>query len=177
MQTTTLRKPQVIPDGAATLSADFGYSLNVALVFQDALTQQWAHGARDLLAEIAGDGAVRSTEWNIGDLRQREVFRAGTDALAQADAIVIAIHEARRLPAEFYLWVNLWLQQRNCLPGALIALVGTSDDSGPAATETRSYLHAVASQAHLQLLFKRCPPSSEPTKDLAEDLTQWAQAA
>jgi hypothetical protein len=159
------------------LSADFGYSLNVALVFQDDLTQRWAKQTRDLLAKIAGEGAVRSTEWNLGDLRQAEVFRKGTAALAQADAIVIAIHETTRLPAEFYLWVNLWLQQRNGLPGALITLVGTTGDSGVASIETRSYLHAVASQGHLELLFKRYPLSGEPPKDLAEDLTQWAQAA
>jgi hypothetical protein len=177
MQTTTFSKGNVAPDEARTLSADFGYSLNVALVFQDDLTRQWAGQTRHLLADLAGEGAVHSSEWNLGELRRPGVFNQGAAALARADAIVLAIYEGRRLPAEFYLWVNLWLQQRNGLPGALIALVGTTGDSGTGAMETRSYLHAVASQAHLELLFKRYPPSGEPAKDLAADLTQWAQAA
>jgi hypothetical protein len=99
-------------------------------------------------------------------------------ALARADAIVIALHEADRLPGAFYLWVNLWLQERSGLPGALVALVVSPEESNPAAkNETRSYLAAVASQGRLEFFLQECNQPGESIPDVREDVTRWAEAA
>jgi len=154
-----------------------GYELNVAVVYEDAVTREWARQVREQLIEEAGEKAVHCTQWKIDDLRQPELFREGAVALAKADAIVIALYEQERLPAQFYLWLNLWLQQRDGLPGALIGLIGTSRESGSASIETRRYLHSMASQGHLDLMLKRCDLTAEPADDLREGLLQWAHAA
>ena len=153
------------------------YMLRVALVYQDAVTRLRASQVRELLAEVVGEAALRCTEWEIGALRQQGVFADGVAALASADLIVMAVHDAARFPAEFYLWVNLWLQQRFGSPGALVALLGTSGDLGPVPNETRSYLHAVASQGGLELFFKECDGEAGVSNVLGEELMEWAKAA
>jgi hypothetical protein len=153
------------------------YVLKVALVYQDTVTRLWAGQVRELLAKVVGEAAVRCTEWDIGALRQRGVFGDGVAALARADLIVMALHDTARFPAEFYLWVNLWLQQRFGLPGALVVLLGTSGDLGSAYNETRSYLHAVASQGRLELFFKQCDGEAGVSNVLGEELMEWAKAA
>ena len=155
-----------------------GYVLNVALVYQDAPTQQWAGQVRDLMAEVVGRDAVRCTEWKIGDLVEPGVYWEGVAALAQADVIVVSLHEAERLPAAFYLWVNLWLQERCGLPGALVALIVPSQQSNPQAkNETRTYLSAVASQGGLECFLQECDQVGKPIRDLREHIMHWAQAA
>jgi len=153
------------------------YTLKVALVYQDAVTRLWAGQVREMLAEVAGQAALRSTEWDIGALRQQGIFADGVAALARADLIVMAVHDDARFPAEFYLWVNLWLQQRLGSPGALVALVGTAGDLGPVHNETRSYLHAVASQGRLELFFKQYDGEAGVSNVLGEELIEWAKAA
>jgi len=163
--------------GALNLFPRAEYVLKVAFVYQDNVTRLWAGQVRELLAKVVGEAALSCTEWEIGALRQRGVFADGVAALASADLIVMAVHDATRFPAEFYLWVNLWLQQRFGLPGALVVLLGTSGDWGPAHNETRSYLHAVASQGRLELFFKECDGEGGVSHVLGEELMDWAKAA
>ena len=115
--------------------------------------------------------------WRISELRNPGSFAEGVDALAQAHAIVIAVHEMERLPADFYLWANVWLERRQALAGALVALVGTSDGARAGAHETRRYLHAVACQGRMEFLIKECDLLSEQTLFLRDELAQLARAA
>jgi hypothetical protein len=162
----------------ATTWLNAGYTLKVALVYQDALTRQWAGQVRGQMVEVVGRDAIRCTEWKIGDLLQRRVFSKGAAALAQADVIVISLYEAERLPSAFYLWVNVWLQQRSGLPGALVALVvRPQEPSLVAKNETRSYLYAVVSQGHLEFMLQESKQPGNPIEFLGEDIIQWAKAA
>ena len=120
---------------------------------------------------------VHTTHWLISDLVQSGTFTLGIQALAKADAIVIAVHGADRFPGAFYMWVNLWLQVRSRKPGALVALVGTSNKRSSEFMETRRYLHAVASQGHLDLFFSECDPSEGSVGIPEQELLHWAQAA
>jgi hypothetical protein len=154
------------------------YALNVALVYQDAPTRQWASQVRDLMAAVVGPDAVRCSEWKINDLIEPGVYWQSVAALAQADVIVVSLLEAERLPAVFYLWVNLWLQERCGLPGALVALVVPSEELNTQAKhETRSYLSALASQGRLEFFMQECAQPGEPIRDLKADIMHWAQAA
>jgi hypothetical protein len=176
MQTSSLLNQTEIPGLAGVLRPNNGYTLNVALVYHDDTTKLWAEQVRDVMAGIVSEDAIQCSEFRIGDLRNERVYSDGIRALAQSDAVVIALHEGERLPGEFYLWVNLWLQMRRGLPGALVGLLGTSVDANSAANETRRYLHAVASQGGLRLFIKgrgRDPVSGE----FGHDPADWDKAA
>jgi len=162
---------------ATLASPNAGDALNVALIYQDALTRQWAEQVRDRMPEVAGPKAVRCTEWRIGDLVGRRAFTEGVAALAQADIIVVSLYAAERLPAVFYLWVNVWLQERSGRPGALVALVIPPEALNSGSSETRRYLCAVASQGRLEFLLPECDQPGERIRDLGEDLVRWADAA
>ena len=177
MQQTLLRDRNAAANRTGMARLNAGYALNVALVHQDALTSQWAGQVRDLMAEVAGPEAVHCTEWKIGDLIEPKVYWEGVAALAHADVIVVSLCEAERLPPAFYLWVNLWLQERSNLPGALVALVVRPEESNAWVNETRRYLAAVASQGRLEFFLRECDQPGELIPDLREDITHWAKAA
>jgi hypothetical protein len=157
--------------------AEWGYHLNLALVYHDSVTHRWAEDVRDFIAEQAGGGAVQSTEVNISDLRGSSGFTRGIQAVAKADAIVVAVHESNRLPGEFYLWVNLWLQVRSGRPGALVAVVGRTGENSSAWMETRRYLHDVAHQGGLELFMKECTPTDSRIRFEPDDFLPMARAA
>jgi hypothetical protein len=178
MQPTLLkdRSDAAIRIGLARMNG--GYALNVALVHHDAPTRQRAGQVRDLMAAVVGPDAVRCTEWKIGDLIEPRIFWEGVAALARADVIVVSLREAERLPAVFYLWVNLWLQERCGLPGALVALIVSPEEaSSLAKNETRKYLSAVASQGRLEFFMQECNQPGESIRDLRENIMHWALAA
>jgi len=177
MQETLIPGQAVRLAAAAMAGRHSGYTLNIALVYQDALTRLWAGQVRDLMAEVAGPEAVHCTEWKIGDLIEPKVYWEGVAALAHADVIVVSLCEAERLPPAFYLWVNLWLQERSNLPGALVALVVRPEESNVWVNETRRYLAAVASQGRLEFFLRECDQPGELIPDLREDITHWAKAA
>ena len=153
------------------------YSLKVALVYQDGLTRTWAKQVRELVAKVIGDAALSCTEWRIDLLKEPAIYTAGAIVLAQADVMVFAVDEASPFPPEFYLWVNLWLQMRSMTSGALAALLGTSGQASRAHNEVRSYLHALAGQARLELFFKECEPAAEVSSNLGQEFIEWAHAA
>jgi len=177
METTSVLRRTATQTGTVNASPGVDYALKVALVYQDTATRLWAGRVREILGNAVGGAALSCTEWEIGALRQHGVFADGVAALARADLIVMAIHDATCFPAEFYLWVNLWLQQRGGRPGALVVLLGTSGERGPARNESRSYLHAVASQGQLELFFKECDAEAGVSNVLGVELMEWAIAA
>lgn len=165
-----------LPEAAAIRSRETRRTLNLALVYQGPLTRAWACHVSDGLAQGIGKPSVHCTEWPIDKLQEGTVVAEGATALAQADGIIIALQETERLPGVFYLWVNLWLQNRHGRPGSLIALVGTAKEPSPEPTELRSYLHAIASQGRFEFLLKECACPVEPPQVLRDDRLEWAKA-
>ena len=162
-------------DGTPAAASKGERAVNVALVYQDAPTRQWAKQAGERLGQEAGEEAVHCTEWKISDLVEPSVYSDSVRALARADVIVISLYEAERLPSVFYLWVNLWLQVRAGLPGSLVALVVPAEEPSFGANETRRYLCAVASQGGLELLESNQP--GRPIRGFRQDSFQWSNAA
>ena len=177
MQQTFLKGRNDWASGAAITSPNAGYKLNVAIVYQDVMTRQWVGQVRDLMAGVVGRDAIRCTEWKISDLVEPRVYSEGVAALAQADVIVVSLHEADRLPGTFYLWVNLWLQVRSVRPGVLVALLVPPEESNSGAIETRRYLHAVASQGRLEFLMQEYSPQGQTIAGVREDIVRLAKAA
>jgi hypothetical protein len=175
MQQTLLKGRFEAATGPSFAWPDAEYSLDVAIVYQDAPARQWAGRVQARLAELVGEEAIRCTEWNINDLSERGTFSAGVAALARADVIVVSVYEGQRLPPAFYLWVNLWLEVRSGRPGALVALVVPAEGSDCGARETRRYLCAVAGQGRLKWLESDQP--GDPISGYREELFQWPKAA
>jgi len=175
MQQTFLKGRNETANRPTVTWLDEDYTLNVAIVYQDLPTQQWAGRVREQMAELVGEEAIHCTEWKIDNLNEPHAYSKGVAALARADVIVVSLYEAKRLPSAFYLWVNLWLQVRSGFPGALVSLVVPAEGLDGGAKETRRYLCAVASQGRLELLESDQP--SEPIHGLREDVFQWAKAA
>jgi hypothetical protein len=175
MQQTLLKGRFETATGPSIASPDPEYSLDVAIVYQDAPARQWAGRVQARLAELAGEEAIHCTEWNINDLSDRRTFSEGVTALARADVIVVSVYEAQRLPPSFYLWVNLWLEVRSGRPGALVTLVVPVEGLDSGSRETRRYLCAVAGQGRLELL--ECNQPGEPIPAPLEDILQWPKAA
>jgi hypothetical protein len=152
MQLTSLRDRNGVAERPAIDLSNGRRALNLALVYQDTLTRQWAGQVRDRMAQAVGQEQLRCTEWQVSNLKERGPFSKGVAALAQADAIVVSLREAERLLSTFYLWVNVWLQERAGRPGVLVALMLPPEEPNSGANETRRYLYAVASQGHLDFL-------------------------
>jgi hypothetical protein len=174
MKQTLLEQRNNSADRISVVGPNLDRAVNVALVFQDGWTRQRAGQARDQLTEILGVDGIHCTEWKISDLRQPGTFSEGAAALARADVIVVSVQEAERLPSVFYVWVNLWLQERSGLHGTLVGLVLPSAGSNSRVGEMRRYLCAVASQAGLELLESNDP--DEPIRALREDLSHSPKA-
>ena len=58
----------------AITSPDAGYELNVAVVYQDALTRQWAGQVRELMAGVVGQDAIRCTSGTSMISSNHELF-------------------------------------------------------------------------------------------------------
>jgi hypothetical protein len=177
VQQTTLLDRTIVSAIAAAVRPQTDYTLKLALVYQDSLARLWSEHVRDMIATIVGKEALRCSEWKIGNLVEAGVFSQGIAALARADAMVFAMREAEPLPAEFYLWANLWLQQRAGRPGALIALIDTDAENRAGSRDIRSFLQALARQGRLELFLKECQRPSAPAGVLGEDQGEWAKAA
>ncbi len=175
MQQTFLKCRNEVGNGPSIAWSDAEYALNIAIVYQDARTRQWAGTVQDRLAELVEEEAVHSTEWEISELSEPRTYSEGVAALARADVIVVSLYESQRLPSVFYLWVKLWLQVRAGRPGALVALIVPAEGLNKGSRETRRYLCAVASQGRLELLESNRP--EEPVRGLREDVFQWARTS
>jgi len=170
MQPTILKGRSDRASEAAISSSKAGYALNVAVVYQDAFTRQWAGRVCELMAGVVGQDAIHGTECKISDLVQPSAYWEGVAALAHADVIVVSLHVADRLPAAFYLWVNLWLQERSGRPGVFVALLVAPKESNAEARETRRYLSTLASQGHLDFLIRECDRQGETSGEIEEDI-------
>jgi hypothetical protein len=159
----------------ATVRPDAEPMLNVALVYADGPTRERAEQVLDQIADGSADRGIHRTDCTIGNLREMKVFSQSVADLARADVIVVSLHEVDRLPAAFYLWVNLWLQVRAGRPGTLLALLAPSQEPTLGTQETRRYLYAAARQGGLDLV--ECGEPGQPIRGLRDTGAQWAKAA
>lgn len=162
-------------DVTAIAKPNAGAPLKIAFVYQDAFTRQRAQQVLDRIAAAVSNVNVHPTECKIEDLRQVKAFSEGVADLARAEVIVVSLYEADRLPATFYLWVNLWLQVRGGRAGTMFALVAPSEDVTFGVQETRRYLCAAAQQGGLELV--ECDRPGKPLHGLQEDGVPCAKAA
>ena len=113
----------------------------------------------------------------MNDLLHGKVYADSVAALTRADVIVVCLYEAERMPSIFYLWVNVWLQERSRFPGVVVATVVASEEMGPFTNETWRFVHAIASQGRLNLSIQDYNQPLQPVLGPKDGPARLAEAA
>jgi hypothetical protein len=145
-----------------TISPRSGAPLNVALVYEDAHTREWAREAYERIAKLAGKQGVRPTWWNLANLEEPGVLAAAVSTAMRADVIVLAARAGDGMPLAFYTWINAWLPNRFHGGGVLTAFLGKTERSGARPARVGEYLREVARQGRMNYLLETRKLPAEP---------------
>jgi hypothetical protein len=133
------------PDEAA-------YSLNIAGVYQDSVTRDWAMQTCRRATQLVGEESVQKAWYDANSLGDPVTFLDAVRAALVADVIVVSVYAADELPLDLYVWVQAWLPRRRSRAGALTALIGVAEPPDSRFVRTVEYLQAVASRAQLDFI-------------------------
>jgi hypothetical protein len=136
------------------ISPEDGAPLNVALIYEDAQTREWAREAYERITKLAGEQGVRPTWWNLDNLGEPGVLAAAVSTAMRADVIVLAAQAGEGMPLAFYTWINAWLPNRFFRGGVLAALLGKTQRSGARRARVGEYLREVARQGRMSFLLE-----------------------
>jgi len=128
--------------------------LNVALIYEDAPTREWAREAFECVTKVAAEHGVRPTWWNLDNLGNPGVLAAAVSTAMRADVIVLAARAGDGMPLAFYAWINAWLPNRFHSGGVLAALLGETKHSGARRARVGDYLREVARQGRMSFLLE-----------------------
>jgi len=126
-------------------------TLELALVYEDALTEAWTREVAESLAGPMRRNPIHCAGWKISDLSQTEELTRAVSAASRADVIVTAVYAAEELPLGFDSWVKAWLLLRPQVKGVFVGLVATLEGSEAWCEPTETYLSAVARRGALEL--------------------------
>ena len=155
-----------------------GYALNIAMVYQDALTRKWATQVCDQVTRLAGKDAVHCPQWEISRLNDLCVLKDAILMTMVADVILVSIYDAEELPEDFRVWMDAWLARRYLPAGALIALISVPGELSARPKAARDYLRAVARKGRLDFLLReRRLPVTSRGYFLMEKAAEWTDPA
>ena len=137
-----------------TVSPKNGSALNIALIYEDAQTREWAREVYERVAKLAGKQDVRPTWWNLDNLGDPSVLAAAVSTTMRADVIVLAARAGQGMPLAFYAWINAWLPNRFYNGGVLAALLGKTARSSARPERVGEYLREVARQGRMNFLLE-----------------------
>jgi len=176
MKAVELLQRMVLSSEAAIAPDESGYTLNIAGVYQDWVTQDWATQTCFLATQRARAGCVQNSWFNINSLGDPEILADAVCAALTADVIVVSVYAADELPLDLYAWFDLWLPRRTARGGALTALVGVAEPSDSHSARTFEYLQAVARKGQLDFIpQERKRPVISPASSI-ELITELASA-
>jgi hypothetical protein len=163
----------VAPDEAA-------YSLNIAGVYQDSVTRDWAMQSCRRATQLVGEESLQNAWYDANSLSDPGIFLDAVRAALVADVIVVSVYAADELPLDVYVWIQAWLPRRRSRAGALTALIGVAEPPDSQFVRTVEYLQAVASRAQLDFIPQErkrpAPFDSTDTELIAEPGSAIAQA-
>jgi len=128
--------------------------LNVALIYEDAPTREWAREAFECVTKVAAEHGVRPTWWNLDNLGNPGVLAAAVSTAMRADVIVLAARAGEGMPLAFYAWINAWLPNRFHSGGVLAAFLGKTQRSNARPVRVGEYLREVARQGRMSFLLE-----------------------
>lgn len=136
-----------------TISPKAG-ALNVAFIYEDAQTREWAREAYERVSKLAAKQGVRPTWWSLQNLGEPGVLAAAVSTAMRADVIVVAARAGEGMPLAFYAWINSWLPNRFHSGGVLAALLGKAERSSARPARVGEYLREVARQGRMSFLLE-----------------------
>jgi hypothetical protein len=128
------------------------YTLNIAGIYQDSVTRDWAMQSCHRATQLAGGERVQNTWYNTNSLSDPGILLNAVRAAVAADVIVISVYAADELPLDLYVWIDAWLPRRLSRRGALAALVGVAQPLDSPSVRTLEYLQALARKAQLDFI-------------------------
>jgi nucleotide-binding universal stress UspA family protein len=141
---------RTVPSDKVAISPDeMGCALNIAGVYQDTVTREWAMQTCLRSAQLAGEERIQNTWYDVNSLSDPANLLDAVRAALVADVIVVSVYAANQLPVELYVWVDAWLPRRLSRVGALAVLVGVAEPLESQSVRTLEYLQAVAQKAQL----------------------------
>jgi hypothetical protein len=151
-------------NAAATAADEPAYTLNIAGVYQDGVTQDWATQSCQLATQLARVGRVEERWFNLSSLCDPEILVDAVRSALMADVIVVSVYAADELPAGLCVWLEEWLPHRAARGGALTALVGVAELMDSHSARTFEYLQAVARKGQLDFIpqERKCSVTSPP---------------
>jgi hypothetical protein len=156
MTAVDLLERKSLSDEVAIAPEESADTLNIAGVYQDAVTQEWAIQTCRRMTELAGEKRVQSTWYNANSLSDPANLLDAVHAALVADVIVVSIYAANQLPIDIYVWVEAWVPRRLSRVGALAALIGVAEPFDFGSLRTLEYLQAVARKAQLDFFPQEC---------------------
>jgi hypothetical protein len=136
------------------ISTKDGSPLNVALIYEDGQTREWARDAYERVTKFAAEQGVRPTWWNLENLGNPGVLAAAVSTAMRADVIVLAARAAEGMPLAFYAWINAWLPNRFHRGGVLAALLGETNRTDARQQRVGEYLREVARQGRMSFVLE-----------------------
>jgi hypothetical protein len=129
-----------------------GYGLQIVVIHEDSLPQEWAMQVSRRAIHLVGPRSVRTARWSVATLEDAVAMEAATEAAIIADILVISVSGAGALPPCIDRWIDAWLPRRLERVGALVAVIGVPQQSSAFPARIRNYLRDVASLAHLDFM-------------------------
>ena len=129
-----------------------GYTLNIAGVYQDSVTRDWAMQSCRRATQLAGEERFQNNWYDANSLSDHGILLDAVQAALVADVIVVSVYAADELPLDLYVWVQTWLPRRPSRIGALTALIGVAEPLDFQFARTLEYLQAVARKAQLDFI-------------------------
>jgi hypothetical protein len=163
MKAMELLNRTVRPTGVDMALEESNYDLNLAGVYEDSVTRQWAMQMCRRATRLAGEAHMRATWYEVSSLSDPATLLKAVRSALVADVIVVAVYAAEELPLDLYVWFEVWLPRRLPRVGALTALIGVAEPLDSRAVSTLQYLQAVARKAQLDFVpRKRKRPAASP---------------
>ncbi len=129
-----------------------GEALHVVLVYQDALTREWAAQLWARVVQPLSAEKVLFKSWRISDLAHPEVLPEAVVATAEADILLVAIRDSEELPMQLSVWMEAWLPLRGNRPGALVPLIGIPGPLPGQGSQLDQRFRALADRGHLDYM-------------------------
>jgi hypothetical protein len=129
-----------------------GISLNIAGVYQDSLTRDWALQTCRMATQLAEGGRFQNNWYDAHSLSDHGILSDAVHAALEADVIVVSVYAADELPLNLYVWFQAWMPRRASRVGALAALIGIAEPPDVRYVRTVEYLQAVARRAQLDFI-------------------------
>lgn len=146
-------------------------AINLAVVYEDRFTREWARVACKWANELAGEDCMRSHAWRVDQLNDPAIFPQAARTAALADVIILALHAAAELPSSLCAWFEVWLPQRDRPVGALLSLMDVNGKSQIVPLDVRTYLQSVAQRGRLDLLIEEQRLPGPRTETAASEKT------